>query len=860
MEVKNLKLLKKITGIFRIFSIGRNLKIRNKLFLIIAVVFLGFAASISMGMYTINQVKVGSGLYNKISGYEHSLEKIALLKSDLNQVRGELTLLASETDKDKIEQFAAIVNELKSAIEAGFAEAMKSIESEERRIPIEDAQATWLEFIATVNDELMPAVNQGEMGRARELVTGVQKQRYHRFIDQIGTAVDTIELEIEELEKNAVVFIQKKMIYTSAVSGVLFLAILGFSLLIAGSISGRIKALRDFANKIAAGDLTVAASGRQDKVFKDEIADLEKSLTEMANNFKGIISNVAKSSYNVTITAEKVSAGSNQIALSAQQEAAATEETTSSMEQMASSISQVAKNTEALATNVDETSSTINEMAASIEQVGKSAGLMAASVEETSATIEQMLVSVEQTAKNSGAMTDSVAETSMTVENLLSSIEQIAKGAEALKGMVIETSSTIEEMTKTVSEVASRIQGANQLSSKAYAEAEEGGKAIYKSIESLRNIGSATEKTMEVIQNLGKRSEEIGSIVEVIDEIADQTNLLALNAAIEAARAGDAGRGFAVVAEEIRKLAERSMGATKEIAGVIKQVQKETQIAIKATEETYREGKGGIALAESSRDAFTEIIGSVKESSEVIQGIAKSAGELNKAIEQAMKYMLDMNFSTEEVANAVKGQAGGAGSIRNALDKMNKMVREVNIAAKEQSIGGRQMREALERMKNMVHEVGIAIKEQVGGTKQIVQAIDIMHTMTQGVANATVEQKLGGDSILKAMEGVTLISSDNLRLANDMVGLSEDSAFQIENLQYSISSFRIHSNGNKRCWDILNCPSNAREKCPAYNAAEERCWQITGTWCKGNQQGDFRSKLKNCMVCEAFRVIQGIEV
>jgi len=364
---------------------------------------------------------------------------------------------------------------------------------------------------------------------------------------------------------------------------------------------------------------------------------------------------------------------------------------------------------------------------------------------------------------------------------------------------------------------------------------------------------------MEVINNLGKRSEEIGSIVEVIDEIADQTNLLALNAAIEAARAGDAGRGFAVVADEIRKLAERSMGATKEIAGVIKQVQNETDIAIKATEETYREGKGGIALAENSRDAFSEIIVSIKESSDVIQGIANSTAELNKAIEQVMKYVMDMNSSTEEVAAAVKGQVNGAGSIRNSLEKMNKLVQEVNIASKEQAIGGRQMREVLDRMKNIVHEVGIAIKEQVGGTKQIVQAVELMHKMTQGVANATAEQKLGGESIVKAMEGVTLISSENMRMAKEMVGMSENTLFQIENLQYSVSTFRVHSNGNERCWDLLNCPSESRQKCPAYKSEEERCWMIEGTWCKGAQQGDARSKLKNCMTCEAFKVIQGIE-
>ena len=608
-------------------------------------------------------------------------------------------------------------------------------------------------------------------------------------------------------------------------------------------------------NRMTAGDLT----GGVEANSKDEIGQLLTAIGKMAESLKKLIQNAVNSSYHVSVSADTVTKNSNQIAVSAQQEAAATEETTSSMEEMASSINQVAKNTEALATNVDETSATINEMAASIEQVGKSTEVMATSVEETSATIEEMLVSVEQTARNSKEMTEAVSETSMSVENLLASVEQIGKSTYALRGMVVETSGTIEEMTRTVSEVAGRIDGANKLSQNAYSEAEEGGKAIYKSIESLQNIGNTTAKTMEVINNLGKRSQEIGSIVEVIDEIADQTNLLALNAAIEAARAGDAGRGFAVVAEEIRKLAERSMGATKEIAGVIKQVQNETETAIKATEETYREGKGGIALAESSRDAFAEIIGSIKQSSDVIKGIANSTAELNTAIKQVMKYVVDMNSSTEEVAASVKGQVSGAGAMRKSLDKMNRMVQEVYIASKEQAVGGKQMREVLDRMKNIVHEVGIAIKEQVGGTKQIVQAVDIMHKMTQGVANATAEQKSGGESIVKAMEGVTQISSANMKMAKDMVGLSENTLFQVENLQYSVSTFRIHSNGNKRCWELMNCPSTSRQKCPAHKVEEERCWMIEGTWCKGAQQGDARSKLKNCMTCEAFKALQGIE-
>ncbi len=640
---------------------------------------------------------------------------------------------------------------------------------------------------------------------------------------------------------------------------VLLFGVIGGTIFVRGISSGitrPIEGITASMKKITGGDLTEDVSVKG----SEEIMQVAGEFNKVIKVLRELMQNTVKSSYHVAVASDKVTKNANRLAQSSQEEASATEETTSSMEEMAVSISQVAKNADALAANVDETSSTISEMAASIEQVGKSADLMAASVEQTSITIEQMTVSIDQTAKNSSSMTESVSETSMTVENLLSAIEQIGRNTEVLKTMVVETSGTIEEMTRTVKEVAVRIEGAYTLTQKAYNEAQEGGESIYKSIEGLQNIGRTTEKTMDSIRNLGQRSEEIGTIVQVIDEIADQTNLLALNAAIEAARAGDAGRGFAVVAEEIRKLAERSMEATKEIAVVIRQVQQETAMAIKATEETYDAGKGGISLAESSRDAFSEIIGAVKDSSDVMQGIAKAASELHKAIEQVMKYVLDMNSSTDDVTMAVRAQVASAGEIRFSLERMNRMVQEVNGAAKEQSLGSRQIREAVDRMKHIVHEVGMAVKEQVGGTKQIVQAVEMMQDMTQSVAKATAEQKMGGENVVKAMEGMSQISSDNLKLSNDMVTVSDETLFQIENLQYTISGFRFHSNGNKRCWEIMNCPVASRHKCPAFNAEEERCWTIAGTWCKGAQQGDFRSKLRNCMTCQAFKIIQAIEV
>ncbi len=565
-----------------------------------------------------------------------------------------------------------------------------------------------------------------------------------------------------------------------------------FLVMMRRSIIGPLNVMAGFVQKIAGGDLSSVVSVDSN----DEIGAMERALENMVRNFKGLIVQTKDSAGRVTSAAEDISKRSNRIAVSAEKEAGAMEETTDSMETMAASIAVVAKSTEALAVNVDETSATIGEVASSIEQVGRNADVMAASVEETSATIEEMIGSIEQSSKNTLFMTESVGETSMKVKNMLLSVEQISNGTESLKHLVSESSGTIEEMMRTVREVAGKIATANRLSQDSFREAEQGGKGIYQSMESLQNMGKTTERTMAIIEDLSKRSEEIGSIVQVIDEIADQTNLLALNAAIEAARAGEAGKGFAVVADEIRKLAERSMEATKEIGSLIKQVQGQTATAVKAEEETYREGKAGMALATSSRDSFNNIIEAVKETSRIMEGIARSADELSKATGQVMNYIVDMKNSSGEVADAAKGQADSAGSIRNIVENMDRHAQQVDLSTKEQAAGSRQIREALESMKAVVHQVNIAVKEQVNGLRQIVDSAEQMRSMTQKAADAAAEQKVVGDTVVKAMEEMRQIAAENLKLSTDMKGASEDTMSQVKKLQESISIFKTDAGGD----------------------------------------------------------------
>jgi methyl-accepting chemotaxis protein len=238
-------------------------------------------------------------------------------------------------------------------------------------------------------------------------------------------------------------------------------------------------------------------------------------------------------------------------------------------------------------------------------------------------------------------------------EELSSSANLQAQGAETQKDQAAQVATAMQEMSSTVLQVSENSSKAAEASRQAAETARKGGSIVDDTLGKMRAISESVSSTAKKVEELGKSSDQIGRIAGVIDDIADQTNLLALNAAIEAARAGEQGRGFAVVADEVRKLAERTTTATKEIAQMIQNIQSETKVAVVAMESGTKQVEEGLASTGQAGDALKEIIHMSEQVGEMITHIATAATEQSSASEE-------VNNNMEQIAKLVRESADGA--------------------------------------------------------------------------------------------------------------------------------------------------------------------------------------------------------
>lgn len=298
---------------------------------------------------------------------------------------------------------------------------------------------------------------------------------------------------------------------------------------------------------------------------------------------------------------------------------------------------------------------------------------------------------IEEVARGNTEQTHDITEVARGMDRLGEVISTISKGAEAQAQNVDRTSMIIGEMVGGVEEVASSAQYAAQTAEETSQVANQGGKVVEKVVVGMESIKSKVFEAAHKIKDLGEESQHIGEIIQVIDDIAEQTNLLALNAAIEAARAGEHGKGFAVVADEVRKLAERSSKATKEIAELIKKIQRETENAVAAMDEGTNEVETGAGLAIDAGNALRQILENVANTNDEIHKISQTAQNISERSAQVVAAIDGVAQVTEENSGATCQMASNIEVVRESIMDIARIAEASAAAAQEVTASSQQM-------------------------------------------------------------------------------------------------------------------------------------------------------------------------
>lgn len=278
---------------------------------------------------------------------------------------------------------------------------------------------------------------------------------------------------------------------------------------------------------------------------------------------------------------------------------------------------------------------------------------------------------------------EAVEATASASTQISSSSEEMAAGAHEQSEQITKIAIAIEEMTKTIMETSRNTTTAAQKSKEAGEIATTGGKVVEETVIGMNRIADVVKESAGIVKELGKSSDQIGEIIQVIDDIADQTNLLALNAAIEAARAGEQGRGFAVVADEVRKLAERTTKATKEIAEMIKKIQTDTIGAVESIEQGTNEVEKGIELANKAGKSLTAIIHGTSEVVDVVTQVAAASEEQSITSEEISRNIETISTVTQESASGVQQIARASEDLNQLTENLLKLISQFKIREDE---------------------------------------------------------------------------------------------------------------------------------------------------------------------------------
>jgi len=436
---------------------------------------------------------------------------------------------------------------------------------------------------------------------------------------------------------------------------------------------------------------------------EDELGVLWRSQEKMGTAFRTTVQHLAEAADRVDAAAGEIEGIAGGVAGSSVEQVRRIQQASELMVSINSQVMEVAGAAQELNVAVEESSSSILELGSTGDELNETASVLGSKVDEVSSSIEQMVLSVKQVGSSSDGLADAAAETSASMEEMASAMRAVDTTAEATA----------------------------ELSRGVVASAESGQEKVSQTIDGMQAIRDATDTAESVIRGLGARTQEIGAILDVIDDVAEETNLLALNAAIIAAQAGEHGRAFSVVAEEIKELADRVLASTKEIGGLIKSVQDESDNAVGAIEVGSRSVGNGVELSADAGLSLEEITRSSRESGQRIGEIVSAVREQTKAASHVVALMDTVRDGVTAIVSASADQDRGNEVVYRSSVTMRDVTQQVRRTTEEQSRGFVRIRESIEGVREVVENINSSLQEQMTACSQVTRFLEQVFERTR---------------------------------------------------------------------------------------------------------------------------------
>jgi methyl-accepting chemotaxis protein len=337
----------------------------------------------------------------------------------------------------------------------------------------------------------------------------------------------------------------------------------------------------------------------------------------------------------------------------------------------------------------------VTEAAKQVNGVARSVALSATELSQMTAQVAENVASVSAGTREQGTQVSDILQSLIQLGDRVAEVrvggQQIDARVEAAESALNQLSGAIEGATTAAADV-------EVVAASAASAAASGAGSVRETVAGMARIRDVVQRAAVRVTELGAKGEQIGAIVETIDDIAEQTNLLALNAAIEAARAGEQGKGFAVVADEVRKLAERSSRATKEIADLIGEVQSGTEAAVEAMAAGAVEVETGAELAEQAAGALQEIRNAAAARNVVLE-------DMLAAVVEIRALSADVVRATDSIAEIASETNAAAAQMGSASDTVAQSVESIAAISQENSASAEEVSAATEQMSAQAEEV-----------------------------------------------------------------------------------------------------------------------------------------------------------